>query len=84
MLRHIDKEADLAVRLEVIGALTTICIKGRNGKKVNEALDVLEQVALKTKAVKAPAAPKAEDDDAVVAAAISGLVKIIKARCGAF
>ena len=86
VLRHIDREENLAIRLEMVTALSILCTKGRSAKKCNEALDILEQVALETK-VKAAAVAATrvggtcdDDDDAVVAAAISGLIQIINAR----
>ena len=86
VLRHIDREENLAIRLEMVTALSILCTKGRSAKKCNEALDILEQVALETK-VKAAAVAATrvggtcdDDDDVVVAAAISGLIRIINAR----
>ena len=74
-LQSVDQESCLPIRLEVIKALTTICSEGRSAKKCGEALDLLERLAMKTK-VKVVS----EDDDAVIAETINGLVKVINVR----
>ena len=74
-LHSVDQESCLPIRLEVIKALTTICSEGRSAKKCGEALDLLERLAMKTK-VKVVS----EDDDAVIAETINGLVKVINVR----
>ena len=74
-LHSVDQESCLPIRLEVIKALTTICSEGRSAKKCGEALDLLERLAMKTK-VKV----MSEDDDAVIAETINGLVKVINVR----